>query len=307
LKVTFGFVNCNRLHYLRSCLESLLHCTQEYENKEIIIVDNASIESGTDDYLLELQNRGFKVFKSEQRDPANEYAKALNTIVENATGEIICPLPADTQFVLSSGWLTEYVNVLSHNIDNIGCIGFDAQRKVRNKNHRFSEPVGNLYKFVAVHDKNPIMGAANAMFSRKILDMMYPWEENNSSHEGGQDSETKMLMKVKNFIREKNLNLINVAPIIPPSIGIYNEDGDNARVRGTKRYGKYIPPQEQYKYYKIRDYKEMLELANNNTPLSIEDMAQSTGWKLPVDESGNWIKNPMKIENATEEDYEEIK
>jgi glycosyltransferase involved in cell wall biosynthesis len=308
MKVTFGFVNCNRLYYLRSCLESLLECTQDYQNKEIIIIDNASVESGTDEYLADLKRRGHKVFKFEKRDPSNEYAKALNLITENSTGDIVCPLPADTQFVLSSGWLTEYVKFLSQHENNIGCIGFDAQREVRNKRHRFSAPMGDSYKFSIVYDKNPIMGAANVMFSRKILEMMYPWEEHNDSHEGGHDSETKMLIKVRNFIREKKLNLFNVAPIIPPSIGIYNEDGDNARVRGTKRYGKYNAPQEQYKYYEIREYNKMLDAAQDKQkPLSIEKMARSVGWKLPIDESGNWIKNPMKIENATENDYEEIK
>ncbi len=56
-KVSFGFINCNRLHYLRSCLESFLVCTEDYPNKEIIVVDNASTEDGTDEYLEELRER----------------------------------------------------------------------------------------------------------------------------------------------------------------------------------------------------------------------------------------------------------
>ena len=84
-KVTFGFVNCNRLHYLRSCVESLLICTEDYSNKEIIIVDNASKEEGTEEYLNDLRDRGFKVFVQEERDPSNEYAKALNIIAEKPT------------------------------------------------------------------------------------------------------------------------------------------------------------------------------------------------------------------------------
>ena len=46
-KVTFGIVNCNRLFYLKSCLESLIDTTQNYENKELIVIDNASVEPGT--------------------------------------------------------------------------------------------------------------------------------------------------------------------------------------------------------------------------------------------------------------------
>ena len=33
-KVSFGLVNCNRLFYLKSCLESLIYCTEDYANKD---------------------------------------------------------------------------------------------------------------------------------------------------------------------------------------------------------------------------------------------------------------------------------
>ena len=126
-KVTFGFVNCNRLHYLKSCVESLLFCTRTYPNLEFIVIDNASVEDGTQEYLDDLANRGFKVFKTDSRDPANEYAKALNKIFEESTGEFICPITGDMQFILDGPWLQEYVLLYGKNVENIGCIIFDAQ------------------------------------------------------------------------------------------------------------------------------------------------------------------------------------
>ena len=60
---------------------------EDYDNKEIIVVDNASTEDGTDEYLESLKDRGFKVFVQKERDPANEYAKALNLIAENDNDE----------------------------------------------------------------------------------------------------------------------------------------------------------------------------------------------------------------------------
>ena len=50
MKVSFGIVNYNRLFYLKSCLESIVDCTFDYPNTEIIDVDNASVEEGTDEY-----------------------------------------------------------------------------------------------------------------------------------------------------------------------------------------------------------------------------------------------------------------
>ena len=99
-KVTFGIVNCNRLHYMRSCLESLLYCTDSYDNKEIIIVDNASVEQGTSEYLDEKEKQGIIVIRQEKRDPSSEFAKGLNVIIENSTGEYICPLQGDMQFIV---------------------------------------------------------------------------------------------------------------------------------------------------------------------------------------------------------------
>ena len=99
-KVTFGFVNCNRLLYLKSNLESLLKCTEDYTNKEIIVVDNCSKEEGTEEYLQSLKDRGFTVIQRKERDPKNEFAKAKNLIVRESSGDFICPLTGDMQFVL---------------------------------------------------------------------------------------------------------------------------------------------------------------------------------------------------------------
>jgi len=88
-KVTFGIVNCNRLFYLKSCLESLIDTTQNYENKEIIVIDNASVEAGTNEYLEEIQEKGITVIRKLERNPANEFAIGLNTIISKATGDYI--------------------------------------------------------------------------------------------------------------------------------------------------------------------------------------------------------------------------
>jgi len=306
--VTFGFVNCNRLYYLKSCVESFLLCTEDYKNKELIVVDNASIESGTERYLNSLEARGIKVYRQKKRDPSNEYARALNIIIENSNGEIICPLAADMQFVLSSGWLTEYVKFMMHHENNIGCISFDAQRKIRNERHYFSNPLGTEeYKFLAVRDKNPILGAANAMYSKKIIELMYPWEIKNQSHEGGQDSETKMLTKVNELIKKEQMKIFNIAPIIPPSVAIYNEDGDNARVRENRIYGRYEAPIDGIKYYKINSYETFIqEYGEEKKPLSMETIAKSNGWQLPIDNFGNWIKSPIDIKNATPDQWKII-
>ena len=107
--VTVGVVNCNRLHYLRSCLESFLECTQDYENKEIVVVDNASTEEGTEEYLTDLEQRGCRVIRMTARDPSNEFARGLNTKSFNTNSHIksseqeCCNTPLNLKVTQQSG------------------------------------------------------------------------------------------------------------------------------------------------------------------------------------------------------------
>jgi len=73
--VTLSVSNCNRLHYFKSCFESLYETTKDYPNREFIVVDCASVEEGTDKYLTELKGRGVNVKKFTKRDPV----KSLHT------------------------------------------------------------------------------------------------------------------------------------------------------------------------------------------------------------------------------------
>ena len=301
--VTFGFVNCNRLFYLRSCIESFLETTSDYPNKQIIVVDNASDEAGTDEYLDELRGRGFLVIKQPERDPSNEYAKALNIIAENSEGQYVAPIPADTQFVVRGRWLHEYIEFFQKYEEGIGCISFDAQRRIRNRNGTYSKVLGEGdMKFLFHFNRNPVMGAANCLFSKKMLDMMYPWEVQNKSHEGGQDSETKMLVKVKQHLNETNKQVYYAAPIIPVSIAIFNEDGNTARVRKNKRYGKYIEPKDKVRYYEMHEFDEVVSrYGDSKTPIGIEDVAVAVDWNLPLDQKGNWIKSKATYNDVCQE------
>ena len=306
-RVTFGFVNCNRLHYLKSCVESLLECTKDYPNKEIIIVDNASVEEGTEEYLLEKENAGFKVVRQSERDPINEFAKALNIITKEATGEFICPLQGDMQFVLSSGWLKEYVLLYGRNIETIGCIIFDAQRTVRISQHQFSDVVTSPggYNFAIDFTRPPLSGAANVMYHKSVLGKIYPWCVKNANHEGGSDSETEMLNRVKSLKSSGDVQWSTIVPIIPPSVAIYTDmRGTMARVRGNKRYGDYWAPKEDFRYYQIHEFDELITMyKDREIPIGIEKMAVPIGGVNPLDSEGNWLKNPINPETASSSDY----
>lgn len=314
--VTFGIVNCNRLHYLKCCVESLIDCTSDYNNIEIIIVDNASVEKGTTEYLNHLEMTGHHVFRTDIRDPPNEYARALNYIVEHAKGEFICPLAGDMQFIVKDGWLKEYVDF--YNLPNqkpfIGCISFDAQRLQTIQSHQFSQVMGEgKLRFIIDASRPPIAGSANAMFSRENLEIMGLWDTNNRDHEGEHDSETKMLQHVLGLQKSKQINWVNVQPIIPVSAAIYTDSrGTNARIRGTKRYGDYWASKSdnEYAYYNIWNFEDIISIyGERRNPASIEWMVTGDHWDTSVmfDENGDWKKNPIRPETAQPHEWVELK
>ena len=139
------------------------------------------------------------------------------------------------------------------------------------------------------------MGAANCLLTKDMLKTMYPWDIDNNSHEGGEDSETKMLHKIANILHQRNMRVFYAAPIIPVSVAIFNEDGDMARVRENKRYGDYwAPPNDEtgVEYYQTHDFNDVVDKYKSRIiPVSIEEVAVAKGWKLPIDVDGNWIKS----------------
>ena len=310
-KVTFGIVSCNRLFYLKSCFESLIECTQDYPNKEIIIVDNASVEKGTKEFLSSIKSDNVKIHIEKKRDPLNEYARGLNTIYELSSGDYIILTEEDVQYIVKGGWLKEYVDFFENNKESTASMGLDAQRTARLNREKYLFPKNqSKYKFIYNLARHPISGAGNAVYSREILSKIYPWVTENLHYEGfgghNDNFETKMLHKIHSILKEKKSPTYLAMPIFPVSSCIYTDPrGTNARIRGNKRYGEYWAPKDSYKYYKIWDYKEALELSNErDIPFGIEFAADPIGWKKPLDTQGNWLKNPIRPENCTEKDYE---
>jgi glycosyltransferase involved in cell wall biosynthesis len=303
IEVSFGIVNCNRLYYLRSCLESLLETTKTFDNMEVIIVDNASVEPGTTEYLDLCKQHGIKVIRKPIRNPSNEFAQGLNTIVKESVGWILVPLQGDMQFILP-GWLEDYVQFANKYAKHIGSISLDAQRLVTINSHQLTRT--NNPKFYIDNSRNPVAGAADCLYIRENLKIIGPWCEDNKQHEGGNDSETDYLQRFQQ-LRETNGKLRclrAVVPTISPAAAIYTDlRGTNARVRGDRRYGDYWPSQRDWMYYEVRDDLVNVDVNTLTRPMSIEEVVRTVGFDAPIDCNGSWKKNPIDPKNAQPYDY----
>jgi GT2 family glycosyltransferase len=93
----------DKLDLLRPCVESVLRST-DYENVELLIVDNGSVEDRTRDYLAKIGYHP-KVRILDYRQHYN-FSAINNFAVREARGSYLCLLNNDTE-VVESGWLTE--------------------------------------------------------------------------------------------------------------------------------------------------------------------------------------------------------
>lgn len=107
----------DKLDLLRGCITSIRDKTT-YENYEIIVVDNGSVEDETLSYLAELDEKPWgRVLRYDK--PFN-YSAINNFAAERAKGSIIGLVNNDIE-VISPDWLTEMVSWAAQ--PDVGCVG----------------------------------------------------------------------------------------------------------------------------------------------------------------------------------------
>lgn len=108
----------DRLDILKQCISSILERTS-YQNYEILIVDNDSVEHETLEYFKHIQSADTRVRVLHFPGEFN-YSKINNWAVERSRGELIGLINNDIE-VISSEWLTE---MISHALrPDIGAVG----------------------------------------------------------------------------------------------------------------------------------------------------------------------------------------
>lgn len=306
MRVSIGIVNCNRLYYLRSQVASLIETLGGDAPlvRELIIIDNASVEPGTDEYLRNLPFMGHgcaqHVIRHEHRDPNNEFARGLNEITSIADGDVIIPLQGDSQFI-RRGWLRDALKVVER--PDCGCVVLDAQRRITHQNARLVRACSEAFIDLK---RPPIAGAGDVVYRRDIIRQVYPWSTENAAHEVVGDSETKMLQRIRAL--EMARSLVSYVLASPAAAQIVTDPrGTNARVRGNRRYGAYWPPHDGDLYYQIADAFPCAKDAHH--PVPIEDavkIALPIGWEPPLAADGSWLKNPIRPEEALPGEWAEL-
>lgn len=107
----------DRVDLLKVCVSSILERT-DYDNYEIVIVDNQSVERATHEYFAELAGeKRVRIFSFDE--PFN-YSRMNNAAVATSDADVIGLINNDIE-VIGAGWMREMV---SHAIrPEIGCVG----------------------------------------------------------------------------------------------------------------------------------------------------------------------------------------
>lgn len=311
-RVTVAVLSWNRLHYLRATLQSARQCIQ-YPNLEWLVSDNASDEPGLQEFLQSLDWVDRKLI---QRQP---HAEAMNQIVETASGEFLILWPEDVQFVVEGDWLCDMVEILQQHPE-LGSVTLDALRRStlanilkppswRDLSRMAREAYWYRGNYRRAHDCISSRGfklracgwkhsgvcpsGIPSLTRTDIWRRIGPWtrakEGAGNLVDSSSGAEANML---KSFFLSK-LPLQGALPWLPVAADIITDPlGCKAKVRGTRRYGVYMPPPlPNALYYEIRRQGDVHVLPDR--PLSFMELVKPIGFTMPTDAQGDRLKFPL--------------
>ncbi len=116
-KISIIIPTRNGKEILEACIESIIK-TADWDNYEIIVVDNGSNERDSINYLASLnKHSNIKVLKN---DTPFNFSSLNNFGAEHASGEILLLLNNDIE-ATHRGWLSEMLSLVVR--DEVGCVG----------------------------------------------------------------------------------------------------------------------------------------------------------------------------------------
>jgi glycosyltransferase involved in cell wall biosynthesis len=305
--LTIGVVSCNRLHYLRALMESIRACVP-LDRVQCIVVDNASREPGLREYVEGLDFVAERVFRH-TRAPASEAGEALNAIIDRASARHVLLLTDDVQFIVSGGgWLDGALELAAAH-PWLGSIMPIALRRVTLERYFDGGLAHRLFPWrwprrLATADRQTTV----ALFGRDELGITHsalgitpvdtwrrlgPFRATAAAQTvqdagaGAEDDVVRRYRRAGFRLRKALLQVPVIAEIIT------DPKGTQARVRGNRRYGRYLPPPQAPFYYRIWSEAEARAIPRRQSALAFEDIVQPLGFKVPCDAAGGRLKNPL--------------
>ena len=309
-ELTIGIVSCNRLLYLRALIESIRACLP-VDRLECLVVDNASIEPGLQEYVRSVPF--VEAIVRPSRSPSTEAAAALNTILERARAPRVLLLTDDVQFIVAgSSWLDAVIE-LSNQHAWLGSIMPIALRRVSLRRY-FDGSIGHrLFPGWIPKRVTARNGVGVACFSRSEIGITHsalgvtplqvwktvgPFRTSGNAQtvqDAGGGAEADLVRRYRASGVRLRKGLLQ-RPVLAEIIT--DPKGTQARVRGNRRYGTYFAPPDGTFYYRIRSEDESARLPLEGSAVPFERAVEPIGFAMPVDAHGNRLKEPLGAGDA---------
>ncbi len=266
--ITFAVFHCNRLFYLKNCIESIMDFVG-LDDIDLLVVDNSSSEKGVYEYLSSLPDQ-VTVKQFHDRTP-HELHRAMNYAIRYSKkkgNEYVNFIQEDYQYLYKHPFLTQWVHDAFASQPKVAQLQSNMAWKWKCRKLKFSPVEAGGVKWYILHKKPPCdNGFTRVALYDKIG--MYPEKVSIHGREKGYTSgESWFKHKCKSFRR---------LMLAEPNMGMLM---DCAYIRGNKRMGRYIPPVNKY-YLKPLNQEErdqMKSIADEGRMCFIENFAKPDGW-----------------------------
>lgn len=300
--ILFNILTCNRLFYLKNCLDSIINFV-DLDRIKILVCDNNTVEKGCDVYLDEMSSKYNVEVKKFTDRTRNELYRAMNWAVKYARKQgfdIINFIQDDYQYMFrNDAHLDEAQKVFSlhKHIGQINC-NLAWRRK--------KDGVGKLKHF-SIDGTNYVILCNKRMvdngFTRvAIYKKTGPYPVDAVSWGGdlnkGFDKHPGRYAGVENgevwFGRECHKRRYKRAMSLFPNIGMMF---DCAYVRGQLRIGKYFSPPSRFYLKPLSESRiDDLRKRHDSKKFSfIEDFCEAHGWHPDTSGKHSLSKKHTKV------------
>jgi len=284
--ITFAIISCNRLYYLKNCIQSIQDFV-DLNDVRVLVIDNASSENGLETYLNELP-KDFEIKRYTDRHP-NELHRAMNFAIEfsrKSKNEWVNFIQEDYQYVYKHSNLNSMIYDVSAKKPKVVQLqtNFGWRRKAH-KHSKFVPVMVNGTKWYLMKRESPCdNGFTRVSIYEKIG--LYPTSVSIHGKESGFISGEKWIAGHTRGFKRMNL--------AEPNMGMMF---DSAYVRKDKRVGRYFPaPNRLYlKPFDKAKRKNLHNSAMRNEVVYLEDVIEFDGWQ-PTD----------MIKHSEDETYESV-
>lgn len=282
MKILFAVITCNRLFYLKNCVNSILSFVK-LDDVDIMIIDNCTIELGFDEYVKSLPSNVI-IKRFEDRVP-NELYRAMNYAVKYCLKngiDIVNFIQDDYQFLYRLDSMLPTVMKCFKKYSRVGQINYNMAWKRKRIGNWPIFSVSDT-KFALLSDKNLVDNGFTRVSIYKKTGY-YPtnvisYDQNAIKTFGFDKNRYKKTPNGELWFGTqcRNLGYTRAFSLRPNQSMMF----DCAYVRKNHRFGRYFPPPNEF-YLKSFN-QEKINMVNTkhkrNKYCFIEKMVEPWGWE----------------------------